>query len=87
MYVSVVVTVMVTPVGKVVGDTEPDPAGDVVTVLDHTDDLEDDIETDPDSVDVLDWVVDAVTVFVVFTDPVIGGLEVPQGLVLCVFVL
>jgi hypothetical protein len=45
---------MVTPVGKVVGDTEPVPRIDVVTVLDHTGVLEGDTETEPDSVDVLD---------------------------------
>ena len=53
-YVNVVVTVIVTPVGKVVGETEPVPRMDVVTVLDRTDDLDGDTETDPEIVDVLD---------------------------------
>jgi len=37
-----VLTVMVTPVGKVVGDTDPVPNIEVDTVLDHTGVLEGD---------------------------------------------
>jgi len=75
---------MVTPVGKVVGDTEPDPAVDGDSVLDHMGDLEDDTETEPEIVDVLDWVVDAVTVLVGCTEPVISVVEESHGLVLWV---
>lgn len=64
VYDIVVVTVIVIPVGKVVGETEPDPAVDGDSVLDHTDDLEGDTETEPLRLDVFDCVVDAVTVFV-----------------------
>lgn len=49
-------------------------------MLDHTDDRDGDTETDPDRLDVLDCVVEAVTVLVDRIDPVIRGVEDPQGL-------
>jgi hypothetical protein len=54
VYDKVVVTVIVTPVGKVVVDTEPVPIGEEETVLDHTGDLDGDTETDPEMVGVFD---------------------------------
>lgn len=73
-------TVMVTPVGKVVDDTEPVPRIDVVTVLDRTGDLEDDTETEPVRLDVFDCVVEAVTVCVDLTEAEFFIEEDPQGL-------
>lgn len=54
VYDRVVVTVIVTPVGKVVDDTETVPRGEGETVLDHTVDLDGDTETDPVRLDVFD---------------------------------
>jgi hypothetical protein len=48
-------------------------------VLDHRDDLEGDTGTDPDRLEVFDCVVDAVMVCVGLIEPVIRGVEVPQG--------
>lgn len=75
-----VLTVFVTPVGKVVMVTEPVPATDGLPVLDHTGDLEGDIDSDPDAVGVFDWVVEAVTVFVGWTEAEFFIEDVPQGL-------
>ena len=76
---NVVLTVFVTPVGKVVIVTELVPATDRLPVLDHTDVLETDMDTDPVRLDVFDCVVEAVTVFVDWTEPEFFMEEEPQG--------
>jgi len=59
--------------------TEPVPATDRLPVLDHTGDLEADMDTDPVRLDVFDCVVEAVTVFVDWTEPESFMEEEPQG--------
>ncbi len=75
-----VLTVFVTPVGKVVMVTEPVPATESVTVTVDPDDRDGDTETEPVRLGVFDWVVEAVTVFVDWTEAEFFIEDVPQGL-------